>query len=75
MTKRRIALEVKCGEKTCFGEPGKPCAFLRRRYFGMVYFCAIWYDTDQRGKACPLEEKGGWLLRRPECLEAEVNNG
>ena len=71
MTKRILKLEINCGEKTCYSEPGKPCQLLMTRKFGTIYFCKIWYDINERARPLPLEENAeGWLLRRPECIEA-----
>lgn len=69
--KKTLKLEINCGEKTCYSEPGTPCQFLRTRKFGTVYFCNIWHDINERSGPLPLEENSeGWLLRRPECLQA-----
>ena len=66
----RLVIDINCGERTCYAAPGDPCQFLRTRKYGQVYYCAIWQDVDSRGRPEALEERDGWLLRCPECLEA-----
>jgi len=70
MTKRYLKLEIDCGEKTCAAEPGKFCPFMRTRRFGTIAFCLLWHDEDSMGHPVHMEEKDGWLQRRPECLKA-----
>lgn len=71
---RKAQIEVNCGDTTCYSEPGKPCKWLRTRKFGQIHYCMIWHDLDSSGKPLPLLEPDGWLLRRKECLESEIEN-
>ena len=68
---KSILFDINCGEKTCASEPGKFCKWVRTRKFGAIYFCHLWHAEDIHGKQQSLEEKDGWLMRRPECLNAE----
>jgi len=65
-----LVLKISCGEKTCAKEPGKFCEWVTTGKFGSISYCWLWNDRDFRGRPLPLEEEGGWLLRRPECLSA-----
>ena len=67
---RALSLEIKCGDRTCYGEEG-PCRFLMTRRFGSINFCLLWNDEDYKGQKLHMaEDEEGRLLRRPECLEA-----
>jgi hypothetical protein len=60
---RRIHLQIApATETTCGDGSGAFCPFTRTSNLGTRFECLIWGD---------LEDKGGWLQRRPECLAAE----
>jgi hypothetical protein len=63
--KRKITLEINCGDTTCFSEPGLPCPWLMPSHMGLCWRCRI-FDTDNER-----EEKDGWLVRAKECINAE----
>ena len=72
---KTLLIQVNCGEKTCYSEPGKPCQWLRVSKFGTLWSCQIYseYNFPMDGKMYPdpLEEKDGWIQRHPKCLSAE----
>jgi hypothetical protein len=54
------------GERTCASEPGKFCEFVRTRYFGQKFYCAL--DESK------LYDENGWLARSKKCMEMFPNN-
>lgn len=65
---KTLKIEIDCGDKTCASEPGKFCKYIRSRKYGQIHFCQLWHNEDGHGRPLQMEEKDGWLLRRPECL-------
>ena len=63
---------------TCGDGNGKFCPMLRVSAFGSRFSCLVFHDGAEhpRGEAAELKtsngKPSGWLLRWPECTEAEV---
>ena len=71
--KRKVSIEIDCGDKTCYSAPDKPCPFVRTGHYGTRWYCGLFpaatasdtllHTTDGDGL--------GWLLRCKACLDAE----
>ena len=59
-----LHLPIECGSESCASERGKFCRFLAPSVCVGHSFCSLF------GKR--LQEPDGWLLRLPECLEAQT---
>lgn len=66
--KRRLAIVIDAGEKTCASKPGKFCPNLRTMKFGLRWVCALFGNKEVRDEN---GDQKGWLQRLPECLAAE----
>ena len=65
-----LAIEIKCGEKTCAKEPGKFCEMFGTVRFGQIPICRLFPSED--AAYTKLKEKDGWVLRCEQCIKAEV---
>lgn len=57
--KKTISIDIECGETTCASEPGQFCHLLRLKLNGRGV-CYLYGEV---------EDKDGWLMRHPRCLE------
>ena len=83
--RRKLTVEIDCGDETCYSEPGKPCEFVHLMKFGTVQVCGLFpMDEAQRLPSSKVStmrtfletgkkgtEHEGWLLRCEACLDAE----
>lgn len=77
--KRKLMLEIECGDKTCASEPGVFCDKIYQQpklkwpQIPMSWCCRLFNVELSEDKPC------GWLQRCQACLDAEVkdesNNG
>lgn len=58
--RRTLVLEM--GAETCASKPKTFCRMLRRGYLGQRWDCKLYEQMLT-------EEKDGWLMRCPRCLE------
>ena len=65
----KLTIDINCGEKTCAKEPGKFCSFFGSKKMGTIPICTLFPSTDT--VYTDLEDKDGWTLRCPACLQAE----
>ena len=65
----KLTINIECGEKTCAKEPGKFCSYFGSKKMGTIPICTLFPSTDT--VYTELEEKEGWTLRCPACLQAE----
>jgi hypothetical protein len=66
--KRKLEIEVECGETTCASEPGKFCRYARWKLDGSNPNCAMFGRNLYVGR-------DGWVQRCDECLSAEKVDG
>ena len=59
-----LHLPIECGETTCARERGKFCRFVTPSVNIGNSVCSLFGGR--------LQEPDGWLLRLPECLEAQT---
>ena len=64
---RKLQLPIICGKTRCYSGPDKPCGFVRTGHFGTKWYCHIFHSEEELK-----EDEQSWLLRWPECIEAEV---
>jgi len=59
----------------CIDTDGTRCPQLRTAQGGAVWTCRAWHDQDELGRWPSLPEEDGCLMRLPECLAAECEEG
>jgi hypothetical protein len=62
---RTLHIHITAGATTCASNPGHFCALLATTYWGQRHYCRVFRPDDD------MLEADGWLLRWPECIEAE----
>jgi hypothetical protein len=69
--KRRLPIEIDCGDQTCAKEPGKFCRFFGQVKFGTIPVCMLFPSVDN---SHTILEQGpdGWTLRCTECLAKQT---
>jgi hypothetical protein len=70
--KRKLEIEIECGELTCAFEPGKFCKFVGAKSFGTKFLCRLFPEDNSYTM---LYDEGGWLMRCEQCLKKERKKG
>lgn len=68
--KKKVNIEIDCGEKICITDKGKPCRFFKNIRYLSGDSCLV---SDGRGYCrlfgC-LDEKQWSVLRHPDCIKS-----
>lgn len=67
--RKKLAIDIECGETTCASKPGTFCRFRGSKKFGQLPCCMLFPDPTTMAAYTELEEIDGWIQRCANCLE------